>query len=309
MSEPATIVPQPRHAARGYTELLAAALLNGAIGTMVTYATMSAAMLVFLRVLFASLALGVVVAVRRDFRALRGSGVLWRLLVAGVALAANLLTYFIAIRLTGVAVAIFLSYLAPIYVALIAPRLSGGKTEGVVFAALGIALAGMALILVPGLIGEGLQLTAAGVVYGVIAGLMYAVYLMVGKQLRDRHVHSTTIVFAMCAVATVVMLLLMAFGAVDLVVADFTARNLLIGVLLGVVTTALSFSLIMAGVHHVPVQHASIMGYLEPVMAPIYALFLLGQRPSPWTIAGGVLIIGAGVLVVVRSRSQDVVPV
>ena len=309
MSEPATIVPQPRHAARGYTELLAAALLNGAIGTMVTYATMSAAMLVFLRVLFASLALGAVVAVRRDFRALRGSGVLWRLLVAGVALAANLLTYFIAIRLTGVAVAIFLSYLAPIYVALIAPRLSGGKTEGVVFAALGIALAGMALILVPGLIGEGLQLTAAGVVYGVIAGLMYAVYLMVGKQLRDRQVHSTTIVFAMCAVATVVMLLLMAFGAVDLVVADFTARNLLIGVLLGVVTTALSFSLIMAGVHHVPVQHASIMGYLEPVMAPIYALFLLGQRPSPWTIAGGVLIIGAGVLVVVRSRSQDAVPV
>jgi drug/metabolite transporter (DMT)-like permease len=52
------------------------------------------------------------------------------------------------------------------------------------------------------------------------------------------------------------------------------------------------------------VQHAGIMGYLEPVSAPFYALVFLGQRPSLWTIAGGALIVAAGVLVVLYARGE-----
>ena len=50
----------------------------------------------------------------------------------------------------------------------------------------------------------------------------------------------------------------------------------------------------MDGLHYIKVQHAPIMGYLEPVSAPIYAFIFLGERPSPWTIAGGALIVAAG---------------
>lgn len=172
---------------RGYSELLGAGLIDGAIGTMVTYATMPVSMLVSLRMLFAGAALGVVVAVRRDWRALvADKATSARLLICGVALALNLLSYFIAIRRTGVAVAIFLSYLAPVYVAFVAPYLEGGRTEKAVWLALGVGLGGMALILVPGLDGESMQLTASGLAFAMLAGLMYAVYLIVGKQLRRR---------------------------------------------------------------------------------------------------------------------------
>ena len=44
------------------------------------------------------------------------------------------------------------------------------------------------------------------------------------------------------------------------------------------VCTALSFSLIIDGMHFIPVQHAAILGYIEPVTAPLYALVFLGQR-------------------------------
>jgi drug/metabolite transporter, DME family len=54
----------------------------------------------------------------------------------------------------------------------------------------------------------------------------------------------------------------------------------------------------MDGMRFIPVQHSAILGYLEPVMAPVYALVFLGQVPSSWTVAGGALIIGAGVLVI-----------
>lgn len=250
--------------ARGYSEVLGDTLIDGSIGTLVVWTTVAASMLVCLRMVFA-------------------------------ALAPNLLSYFIAIRQTGVAIAIFLSYLAPVYVAVVAPHLEGGRTEAIVWLALGAGLGGMALILVPGLTGESMRLTATGLFFAVLAGAMYAVYLIVGKQLRRRGVHATTIVFSMCAVAAV---LLLPLGLAQSGAAEFTGRNLLMAAVLGVVCTALSFSLIMDGMHFIKVQHAAIMGHLEPVTAPLYALLLLGQAPVWWTVAGGALIIAAGVLVV-----------
>ena len=293
------------HRLRGYGETLGACLINGSIGVFVTYSTMPATLLVAVRMVFAALALGFVVAARRDWRALfadRGTTI--RLLVCGLALAANLVSYFIAIRQTGVAVAIFLSYLAPLYVAFIAPHLEGGRTEGAVYAALGVGLAGMALILVPGLTGESVKLTPYGLFFAVFAGLMYTVYLIGGKQLRRRDVHATTIVFAMAVLAAVVLLPL---GLAQSAAAQFTVRNFAIAAFLGIVCTALTFSLVMDGMHYIKVQHSAIMGYVEPVSAPVYALLILGQVPSWWTMAGGALIIGAGVIVV-RYGAAEIEP-
>jgi drug/metabolite transporter (DMT)-like permease len=293
------------HRLRGYGETLGACLINGSIGVFVTYSSMPATLLVAVRMVFAGIVLGLVVAARRDWKALfadRGTTI--RLVVCGLALAANLVGYFIAIRQTGVAVAIFLSYLAPLYVAFIAPHLEGGRTEGAVYVALGIGLAGMALILVPGLTGESVKLTPYGLFFAVFAGVMYTVYLIGGKQLRRRNVHATTIVFAMALLAAVVLLPL---GLAQSTVADFTVRNFAIAAFLGVVCTALTFSLVMDGMQYIKVQHSAIMGYIEPVSAPIYALLILGQVPSPWTIAGGALIIGAG-LIVVRYGAAEIEP-
>ena len=103
----------------------------------------------------------------------------------------NLILYFLAIRYTGVAVAIFLSYLAPVYLAFVAPRILKEKTEPIVYVALAIGLAGMALILVPGLVLEGVKLSAPGLFCGWAAGVMYAVYLLFAKSLRGLDVRST----------------------------------------------------------------------------------------------------------------------
>jgi DME family drug/metabolite transporter len=291
-----------RRRTRGLAEVGSGALVNGAIGVVVTWATMPVVMLVALRMVFAAAVLGVVVAVRRDWQALGERRAAPRLLLAGLTLAANLSLYFVAIRETGVAVAIFTSYLAPVYVAYLGPRFEGGRTEGVVYAALAAALGGMALILVPGLAGDGARLSAAGLAAGVAAGVFYALYLLQTKQLRRRGLHSTSIVFSLCVVTAVVLVPL---GLLQTPAAEFTARNLLLAALLGLVMTALSFSLFLDGMHYVKVQHASIMGYIEPVSAPLYALVLLGQRPAAWTVAGGALIIAAGVLVVALGKAEE----
>ena len=104
---------------------------------------------------------------------------------------------------------------------------------------------------------------------------MYAVYLLFAKSLRTLHVRSTAVVFAQSAFTAAVMLVP---GSLAVAGADypFTGRDLLMAALLGLLTTAFSFSLFMDGLRYIRVQHASIMGYLEPVSAPFYALRLPG---------------------------------
>jgi len=279
---------------RGYLETGGAATVNGSIGTMVSYATMPASMLLVVRMAFATVALGGLVVPRRLLVTLRAPGVPVRVLAISATLAGNLLLYFLAIRETGVSVAIFLSYLAPVYLAVVAPLVFHERTEPAVYLALLVSLGGMALILVPGLAEA--RLSLLGLLYAWGAGVLYAVYLLFGKSLQRRHVPSTAVVFAQSAFTTLAVLPLGLYEVVGRYTP--TATDLVIGLLLGVVTTAFSFSLFMDGLRYMKVQHAPIMGYLEPVSAPVYAFVFLGERPSPWTIAGGVLIVVAGLMVV-----------
>ena len=246
---------------------------------------------------FAAAVLGAVVAATGSWRDFRKPGAPLRVLGISVALSLNLILHFLAIRSAGVAVAIFLSYLAPVYLAFAAPRVLKEKTEPVVYVALAVGLAGMALILVPGLLLEGAGLSGAGLFFGWGAGVMYAVYLLFAKSLRGLDVRSTPVVFAQSAFTALVMLVpgVLAVNAVDY---RFSGIDLLMAALLGLVTTAFSFSLFMDGLHYIRVQHAGIIAYIEPVSAPIYALIFLSQVPSGWTLAGGALIVAAGILVV-----------
>ncbi|NLE22306.1 MAG: EamA family transporter [Actinobacteria bacterium] len=288
---------------RGYLEVGLASLANGSIGVMVTYADMPAAMLLCLRMVFAAAALGAVVLATGSWRDLRTPGAPLRVLGISVALSLNLILYFLAIRSTGVAVAIFLSYLAPVYLAFVAPRILHEKTEPVVYLALAVGLVGMVLILVPGLALDGVRLSAGGLFFAWAAGVMYAVYLLFAKSLRALHVRSTPVVFTQSAFTALVMLVpgLLAVNAAHY---DYTGIDLVMAALLGLLTTAFSFSLFMDGLHYIRVQHAGIIAYVEPVSAPLYALVLLGQVPSGWTIAGGALIVAAGILVVLYARGE-----
>jgi EamA-like transporter family. len=84
-----------------------------------------------------------------------------------------------------------------------------------------------------------------------------------------------------------------------------TSRDLVAGVILGVVCTALAYMMWTFGMARIKVQHSAILGYLEPVSAPLYALLLLGQGISVWTVIGGALIVAAGLLVVLLGEHEE----
>lgn len=290
-------------AARGYLLVAGSFLIMGLIGALVEWATAPESALLFLRFATAGIVLGVVFARRRPLAGVRERSVWPRLLLMAAVDAFTLLLFFVAIRDTSVAIGMFLQFLAPVWVALIAPLVTRTRTEAIVYPALAIALAGLAVILTPSLLGEGVRLSPWGVAAGLLAGFGYAAFQLVVKDLT-RRVSAVTIVFTEAWLDALFLLPLALWQTVGAGYA-LTTRDLVAGLILGVVCTALAYVMWTHGMAMIKVQHSSILGYLEPVSAPIYALLLLGQGISGWTIAGGVLIVFAGLLVVLLGEHEE----
>ena len=290
-------------AAEGYLLVAGSFLIMGLIGALVAWTTAPESALLVIRFVTAGLVLGALFARRAPLAGVRRRSVWPRLLLMGAVDAFTLLLFFVAIRGTSVAIGMFLQFLAPVWVALIAPRVFRVATERIVYPALAIALTGLAVILAPSLAGEGVRLSAGGVAAGLAAGLGYAVFQLVVKDLTGR-VSAVTIVFTEAWLDALILLPLALWQTVG---AGYrlTARDLVAGVILGVVCTALAYTMWTAGMGRIRVQHSAILGYLEPVSAPIYAFLLLGQGISLWTVTGGVLIVLAGLLVVLFGEHEE----
>ena len=289
-------------AARGYLLVAGAFLIMGLIGVLVDWATAPESALLVLRFATAGIVLGVVFARRRPLAGAGARDVWPRLLVMGVVDAATLLLFFVAIRGTSVAIGMFLQFLAPVWVALLAPRVFRVPTERIVYPALAVALAGLAVILAPSLLGEGITVSAGGVVAGLGAGVGYAVFQLIVKDLTKR-VSAVTIVFTETWLDALILLPLALWQTVGAGY-HLTTRDLVAGVDPRRRVHRARLHDVDEGIGRIKVQHSSILGYLEPVSAPLYALLLLGQGISVWTVGGGVLIVAAGLLVVLLGERE-----
>jgi drug/metabolite transporter (DMT)-like permease len=289
-------------AAQGYGMVVVSYLLIGLSGTLVTWATAPASTLLVLRFLVAVLVLGALFARRRRLAGILAPGLWPRLLLMGALDAGALLLFFVAIRETSVAVATFFLFIQPIWIALLAPRLLGSATERAVYVAIGLALAGLAIILIPALSGDGVHASVLGLVAGLGSGFSYAGFALVVKGI-SRRVESVSLVLAECALDGLFILPLALWQTLGAGY-SLTGRDLLVAVVLGLVCTAVAYTLWMEGTRRVRVQHSAVLGFLTPVAAPIYALILLGQTITAWTAAGGALILAAGILVVLRGQND-----
>ena len=279
----------------GYVLVAGSFLIIGLSGTLVSWARAPGSVLLALRFTVAALVLAVVLARRRPLAGIVSRRLWPKLLLMGLLDSGALLAYFFAIRATGVAVATFLLFLQPVWVALLAPRLLRAPTERVVYISLGVALAGLVAILTPSLLGEGVHLSAIGLAVGLAGGLFYTFFQLLVKGLT-KVVPSTTLVLCECCLDALFILPLALWQVSG---AHLGARDLVAALILGVVCTALAYTMWMEGMARIRVQHSSILGFLTPVVAPLFAWLLLGQTFTLATAIGGTLIVAAGVLVAV----------
>ena len=288
---------------KGYAMVGGAAVMFGGTGVWVGMTSLPASTVLAMRMSLAAVMVALLGGAGRWWRQSRRPGVLPRLLALGVVDALQLYTFMLALRHMDVAPAVFLSYLSPIYIALVAPRLLRQRTEGVVIAALALAVLGIAVMLAPGLGDPALRVSALGAVYGLVSGLLLAVFFLVAKSLSPL-VDGSTMLISNGVVVSAIML---PFGLVQWAGASFafTLTDFWAVLGLAVFSTALGGTIFLHGMRYIPVQHTSIVGLLEPASAPLFAFLFLSERPSPWTLLGGALILAGSVLVVLFGAAEE----
>ncbi len=263
---------------------------------------MPASLLVVLRMALAGIVLGVLFLKTGGIAEVRRSGYFRRMIVVGFVVALELMFYFASIRLANVTVGISLEYMAPVFVALLAPLVLHTRRQAIDMVAVAVAAGGMALLVLPGLmLGEG-RTSIPGIIFGLLAGLMFAAAMMLIKSM-GQGVRGSTFALFFCLGSVVLLTPLAVWQTVDSHY-QLTWTDTWIVLVSGLVYTALCFSLFTDGIRYVRVEHAGILGYIEPVTAPLWAFLVIGEKP-PWTtLAGGALIVAAGLLVIVLGKGD-----
>jgi drug/metabolite transporter (DMT)-like permease len=287
---------------RGYTEIAAASLILGTSATLIQISTMPASLLVVTRMGLAGIVLAVIFFLSGGVEEVRRSGYIRRMIVLGFVVALEMMSYFISIRASSVTVGVALEYMAPVFVALLAPWVLRTRRHGIDLVAVAVAVGGMALLVLPAATaGEG-EVTVTGVVFGLFAGLMFATAMMLISSMGSG-IRGSTFALFYCAGSVILLTPLAVWQTVGSGY-HLTWTDVLIVMISGLVYTALCFSLFSDGLRYVRVEHAGILGYLEPVTAPLWAFLLIGEAP-PWTTyAGGAMIVAAGILVIVFSKGE-----
>lgn len=291
---------------RGYAMVAVSYVIMGAIGALVTWAQAPESMLVVLRMAIAAAVLAVFFARRPLWAEVRRPGIGRLLLLMAALDASTLVLFFMSMRLTDVAIGMFLIFLSPLWVAILAPLILKAPTDRLVWLGFVVAMSGLAFIVVPPALGKTLEVSPLGVACGLVAGILLAGFMMAVSALRSRGLRSATIVIAE-GVLDALFLLPLAVWQTWVVGSGLESRDLVSVLILGTVCTAFTYMLWTEGVGFIPVQHVPILGYLEPLAAPFYAFVLVGEVPTAWTIAGGLLIVAAGTLVVLGGQRQAAV--
>ena len=263
--------------------VIASSVANSANGLIVR--SMDAAggwQIIFYRSCFLAGALGVVFVVqsggrmRSTLRELRP----WALL-GSLAIASVNTCFILAMTHTTVANAMFVLSAAPFFAALLGWIVLGETVERGVWAAMGVALAGIGVMLWDGL-GAG---TLLGNAFALFAALSFGSFVVVLR--KGRGVNMLPVVI----IGTVLGALNAAFMSGFALAIPFHDAALLF--LWGAVLSGLVHGIFTWSSRHVPGAELTLLILIEFVLSPMWVWLVIDEQPSPATLIGGALVIAS----------------
>jgi len=269
---PSAAAPLDKTLYRARLFLLLAAVLWSLAGIFIKFLALPPLTIVFYRSLFASLFFALFI---------RKSAAMPRapLLIAMASYTAAISAFVSANKITTAANAIALQYTAPLFVFALVYFLFHEKIAGVSWVSLLFGMLGIGVICA----GSAGQPDAAGVMIALLSGLLFSIYMVSLRFLKD--VSAGTLTFlnnlACC-------LLLLPFVRSELALS--WGEGWVVAVM-GVVQLGIPYWLFSKGLEKIQLQEASLIVLIEPVLNPIWVALAVGEVPSRATLFGGSLIV------------------
>lgn len=257
---------------RGHWLIFSAAVLWSLAGIFIKHLDVPPLAIVFYRSFFACLVF--TPFLRRSQWQLN-----WPILASVLTYTAAISAFVAANKLTTAANAIVLQYTAPIFVFLFARLVLGEKISRLNSVALVLAMVGVCAISVES-VG---QPEMRGVMLALSSGVLFAAYMV---NLRNAQAVNPVYLTWINNLGCGLLLLLFVKSQLSL-----DQHQLAILAVMGAVQLGLPYFLFSKGLQSVPLQEASLIALIEPVLNPVWVALAFGEIPSVPTIAGGGLIL------------------
>ena len=271
----------------------------GTLPVFVKNIPLSSAEIALYRAVLAAVLTGIYIAAAKknaEFKRIRRE--LPLILVSGAAMGINWILLFEAYRYTSVSVATLSYYFAPVIVTIACPFLFRERLTAKQIFCFVMATAGVVLITgVGGLGGSDLK----GIALGLSAAVFYASVILLNKRIRTVDgINRTFIQFI--AAAAVLLPYTAAAGGFHLMSLDFAGTLSLLAV--GFIHTGVTYCLYFSSVTGLTGQQAAVLSYIDPLVAVVMSVTVLGESITPLQAAGGLMILGFTLLNEVRIKTN-----
>ncbi len=199
-------------------------------------------------------------------------------------------SFFSAVKLTSVTNAVLIKFTAPIFILILAPIIISEKRERSSLYAIPLAILGLFMIIYQSNLVFDANLT--GMAFALVTAVSSAVVLILIKKIM-KSLDLYTMLFYRFLISTILLTPII-FLESSLMSSDMIISLALFGVLFITIGTTIH----VQGVKRIPVQRSSILGYIEPLSAAVYGIFLFSEIPTIFTIIGGALILLSSYLII-----------
>jgi drug/metabolite transporter (DMT)-like permease len=208
-------------------------------------------------------------------------------LVAGVGLVAAFAGAIFAIQNTNVANAVFLFSAAPLITAALGWALLGEKVQPVTWAAIGLALCGIFLM-----VSEGVALGAGpGNLAALISAAGFAVFTVSLRWGRSGDMVPATLIGVVLSVGVSATIILARGDSLAL-----PPRAILIALAMGAFILGLGLTVFTVGSRVVPAAETSLLALVEVLLAPVWVWIALDETASAGIFTGGAVVLAAIVI-------------
>lgn len=209
------------------------------------------------------------------------------LLLSGVAMGFNWILLFEAYKYTTVSVATLSYYFAPVIVTVVSPVLFREKLT--VKQILCFVMSTVGIVMITG-VGETSGVSDyIGIAFGLSAAVLYATVVLLNKFIKQvAGIHRTFLQF-LAAIAVLVPYVLFTSGVT---VGAMNGTGWACLLIVGLVHTGISYCMYFSALRDIPGQEAAILSYVDPLVAVLISVTVLGEIMNFWQALGGVLILG-----------------
>lgn len=264
-------------------------VIFGTIGLFVRNIPVSSGELALYRAVLATVTLGAYLLLTKQALPLgKIRKALPLLILSGVAMGFNWILLFEAYKYTTVSVATLSYYFAPVIVTAACPILFREKLHAQQWICFAMATLGIVLITGLGDVQPGSS-HITGILFGLGAACLYATVMLLNKVIAGVEGIQRTFIQFLAAAAVLLPYVLLT-GGIHVFTLNATGWGVLL--IVGLVHTGITYCLYFSTLKELPGQKAAILSYIDPLVAVLVSVLVLGEDMTLTQIIGGLLILG-----------------